>query len=80
MARAKKTPGKRCIRCNRTLPLEDFFPNKLWASQLYRDAWCKECSRKFVHNHEDLMKYCFENNRKLTDAGWEGAKKKAKYA
>lgn len=78
--RGKKVPAKKCIRCNRTLTLDDFFPHKLWASQMYRDAWCKDCAKKFVHNHEDLMKYCFENNRKLTDAGWEGAKKKAKYA
>lgn len=81
MARtSKKAPGKKCIRCNRTLPLDDFYPNRMWASQMYRDAWCKDCARKFVHTREDLGKYCFENNRKIKDVAWEAAKKKAQYS
>lgn len=74
-----KASGKRCVRCNKTLPLDEFFPNKLWASQLYRDAWCKNCAKEFVHTREDVGKYCFENNRKLTDKGWDAARKKAQY-
>jgi len=76
----KKAAGKRCIHCNRTLPLDDFFMNKLWASQFCRDAWCKDCARKFVHDRETLRKYLFENNRKFKENGWEASKKKALYA
>ena len=78
MAR-KKVPGKRCIRCNRVRELEDFFPNKMWASQMYRDAWCKDCVKQFIHTKADVVKYCFENNRKLKDKAWEAAWKKAQY-
>jgi hypothetical protein len=75
----KKTPGKRCIYCNRSLPLDDFFPHKQWASQLYRDAWCKDCARKFVVDNETLQKYAFENNRKINDAARRAMEKKAQY-
>lgn len=69
-----------CLRCDTKHPLDDFYPNKLWVSQQYRDTWCKECIKKYVHTKEDLKRYLYENNRKLTEAGWAAAQKKSKYA
>lgn len=76
MATRRKTPSKLCIRCNEILPLDKFAPNKLWASQQYRDVWCIACAKKFCVDKETVKRYCYENNRKLLDNAWEAAKKK----
>ena len=68
-----------CIKCNRILPLENFSANKLWASQQYRDAWCTECTKEFCKDKATVERYCFENNRELTERGWTAACKKATY-
>lgn len=75
----KKVASKLCVRCNTIRPLEEFYPNKLWASQMYRDAWCMECAKKFCVDKETVKRYCFENNRKFKENAWEAAKKKAAY-
>lgn len=77
----KKTPvaSKLCIRCNRALPLGEFYPNKAWANQRYRDAWCKECVTQYCHDKETLQQYCYENNRQWKDSYWDSALKKAQY-
>ena len=36
---------------------------------MYRDAWCKDCVKQFIHTRADVVKYCFENNRKWATVG-----------
>jgi len=75
----RKVSGKLCIRCNNILPLEKFSPNRQWASQQYRDAWCEDCAKKYCVDEETVKRYCFENNRKFKENAWEAANKKAVY-
>ena len=70
---------KLCIKCNRSLPLSEFYPNKKWAAQSYHDAWCKECAQRYCTDQESLKQYCFENNRKWEDSYWDSSYKKAQY-
>lgn len=76
-----KTPSsaKLCIRCNRALSLNSFYPNKAWISQRYHDVWCKDCAIQFCKDKETLKQYCFANNRQWKDSYWESAAKKAAY-
>lgn len=76
----KKPPSKLCIRCNKVLPLGDFYPNKEWVAQSYRDAWCKECVAKHCTDEETIKQYCSLNNRKFNASCWECAVSKAKSA
>lgn len=71
--------SKLCVKCNRVLPLGDFYPNKLWTAQRYRDAWCKDCATQFCKDLESLKQYCFENNRQWRDKFWDSSLKKAQY-
>ena len=64
---------KLCIKCNRSLPLSEFYPNKKWAAQSYHDAWCKECAQRYCTDQESLKQYCFENNRKWEDSYWDSS-------
>lgn len=77
----KKTPvsSKLCVRCNRVLPLGNFYPNKAWTYQRYRDVWCKECASQYCKDQETLKQYCYENNRQWKDSFWDSALKKAQY-
>lgn len=77
--KSRKVPSKLCLRCNRILPLTDFYTNKGWRDQTYRDAWCKECVGKYCKDKETLRTYCFENNRKWEDSFWDSSMKKAQY-
>lgn len=80
MTKAKqKTASKLCVRCNRLLPLGDFYPNREWRAQMYRDAWCKDCVVDYCDDAETLKEYCFDNNRKWDDVYFERAIKKASY-
>ena len=75
----KKVPSKLCLKCNRVLPLGDFYPNKKWSTQSYRDTWCKECAIKYCKTQEDVEQYCYENNRTWKDSYWDSAMKKAQH-
>ena len=77
----KRTPvaSKLCVRCNRVLPLGDFYPNKGWVDQRYHDAWCKDCAVRYCKDKETLKQYCYENNRQWKDSFWDSALKKAQY-
>lgn len=79
MAKRTKVSGKLCVKCNNILPLEKFSPNKLWASQQYRDAWCIDCAKKHCVDEKTVKEYCFYNNRKFKENAWDAAKKKAEY-
>lgn len=80
MAALKKVPSKLCIKCNRVLPLGDFYPNKEWIAQNYRDAWCKECVGKFCEDEQTVKQYCSLNNRRFNETCWERAVEKAEPA
>ena len=76
----RKAPSKLCLRCNRILPLTNFYVHKDWREQVYRDAWCKECAGKYCKDKESLKGYCFENNRRWEDQYFDSAMKKAQYS
>ena len=78
MAKAK-VGSKLCIRCNRVLPFADFYPNKQWRVQSYRDAWCKDCVADHCHDLESQKEYCHDNNRRWEDSYYDSAMKKAQY-
>lgn len=71
---------KICVRCNRALAFDKFYPNRDWTSQRYRDAWCKDCAQDYCKDKETLKRYCFENNRQWHDRFWDTAIKKAQYS
>ncbi len=70
---------KLCVKCNRSLPLGEFYSNRQWKEQSYHDAWCKDCVQQYCKDMTSLKEYCFENNRKWDDDYWEAAYKKAQY-
>lgn len=73
----RKVPSKLCLKCSRVLPLGDFYPNKKWTAQGYRDTWCRECAAKYCKNKEQVIQYCYENNRVWKESFWDSATKKA---
>ncbi len=73
-----KTSSKVCLRCNKLLPLTSFFPNRVWAQQLYHDCWCRDCFDKYCTTKNDLKVYCWQNNRKWDESFWEAAKNQAR--
>ena len=74
-----KVQSKLCIRCNKVLPLDSFYSNKLWSAQKYHDSWCKNCAMQYCQDAETVKEYCYENNRVWEDVFWESAVKKAQY-
>lgn len=74
---ARGLSSKLCAHCHQLLPLSDFYPNKQWKQQLYRDSWCRECALEYCTDKEKLQQYCYENNRLYRDTCWDGAEKKA---
>lgn len=70
---------KACVKCNRSLPLSEFYLNKKWKDQSYHDAWCRDCVQRYCKDQESLKEYCHENNRKWEDGYWDSAYKKAQY-
>ncbi len=79
-ARNGKISKKVCVKCGKVLPLNDFYLNKDWASQSYRDAWCKPCVTGFCTTKEALREYCWYNNRAWSDAYYDQAKRRSMYS
>lgn len=77
--RNAKVASKLCIKCNRVLPLSQFYPNKSWQLQSYHDVWCRECAVRLCKNKKTVQQYCYDNNRVWKDTLWESATKKAQY-
>lgn len=77
--RKSSVASKLCIRCNRVLPLAEFYPNRQWRSQSYRDVWCRDCASKYCFDRESIKQYCYENNRKWEESFYDSALKKAQY-
>lgn len=77
--RKSSVASKLCLRCNRVLPLAEFYSNKEWRSQSYRDVWCRDCASKYCFDRESLKDYCYENNRRWEDSFYDSALKKAQY-
>lgn len=72
-------PSKMCVRCEGIKPLTEFYANRSWTTQSYRDCWCKDCIQKYVIDKEGLKEYFYFNNRRWTDEIWEKASDKAQY-
>lgn len=79
MAVKSSTEKKMCVKCNKILPLTEFYPNKLWKAQHYHDAWCKDCVANYCQDANTLKEYCHENNRQWKDSFWDSSVKKASY-
>lgn len=77
--RERRVASKLCVRCGAILPLGDFYGNKGWATQSFRDAWCKTCVSKFCGSKDSLHEYCWYNNRRWSDDYYDAAVKKARY-
>lgn len=77
--RKSSVASKLCIRCNRVLPLSEFYSNREWRSQSYRDVWCRDCASKYCFDRESIKQYCYENNRRWEDTFYDSALKKAQY-
>lgn len=77
MTKAKKTPSKLCLRCNKVKPIIEFYKNESWEEQNYHDLYCKDCARTVCINQNSIRKYFWENNRVWRDSLWEAGKKKA---
>jgi len=54
---------KECRKCGGKLQISSFYTNRDWNTELYKDAWCKECVRKFVVSEKTLKDYCQYNRR-----------------
>ncbi len=76
----RKIVSKLCVKCGKVLPLDRFYGHKEWASQCFRDAWCKECAGKHCVNKEGAREYMWYNNRAWADTYWDMAMKKSLYA
>ena len=71
--------SKLCVYCNKIKPLNAFYTNKDWASQSFRDAWCRDCATKTCVDHDTMRAYCWYNNRRWSEKLYEEAVKKARY-
>lgn len=69
---------KFCPKCGRARPLTEFYPNRLWTEQIYRDAWCKDCAQREGTTEDGLKAYCLDNNRAWRDECYEMAVRKAR--
>ena len=78
--RNNKTHMKLCVKCGKVLPLNDFYLNKDWAAQSYRDAWCKGCTSSFCTTKEALREYCWYNNRAWSDNYYDQAQRRSMYS
>ena len=76
----RKIVSKICVKCGKVLPLDRFYGHKEWASQCFRDAWCKDCAGKHCINKEGAREYMWYNNRAWSDTYWDMAMKKSLYA
>lgn len=76
----RKIVSKLCVKCGKVLPLDRFYGHKEWASQCFRDAWCKDCAGKHCVNKESAREYMWYNNRAWSDTYWDMAMKKSLYA
>ena len=75
-----KISKKVCVKCGKILPLNDFYQNRDWAEQSYRDAWCKRCANEFCTTRESLKEYCWYNNRVWSDEYYDQALNRAMYS
>ncbi|MGE5438095.1 MAG: hypothetical protein ACM3O3_12855 [Syntrophothermus sp.] len=67
MAKKKKVLTefkKPCLKCSITLTIDNFYTNREWKSQYFRDAWCKKCVNDFVIDKDTLLIY-FQNNKRV---------------
>jgi hypothetical protein len=59
---------KACTKCGEKKNIDDFYTNKEFEAEMYRDSWCKECSRGFAIDVPTLVEYC-KNNKRLYHSG-----------
>lgn len=78
--RNNKVMKKLCVKCGKVLPLTDFYQNKDWAEQSYKDAWCKNCVSTFCTTKAALREYCWYNNRAWSDTYYDQAHRRSMYS
>jgi hypothetical protein len=54
---------KYCRKCGEKTYLDDFYINREWKAEHFRDAWCKKCVNNYVCDEETLKEYCEFNKR-----------------
>ena len=78
--RPQKIARKLCIKCGQVLALNEFYHNRDWAEQSFRDAWCKNCVNDFCTTRNSLREYCWHNNRSWSDDYYNQAMNRALYS
>jgi len=61
---------KLCHKCNKELPLKNFYMNKENKKEMFRDCWCKDCFYNYVYDEVTLREYFFFNNRVFPEQRW----------
>lgn len=74
-----KVPSKMCTRCGSIKSIDQFYSNRAWASQGFRDAWCKECVQSIAKNKEGMREYCWYNNRLFVEKMFDDCQQQAIY-
>lgn len=68
---AKQSGQKKlCHKCNKEVPLKNFYMNKENKNEMFRDCWCKDCFYNYVHDEDSLREYFFFNNRVFPEQRW----------
>lgn len=69
---------KICVKCNRRLELKEYYSNRKFREELYRDRWCKDCIEKLIIDEKVLKEYFYDNRRKYPENYWGKMYAKAK--
>lgn len=73
----KPLPKKVCSECGREQPFQSFYSNRMLATGVYRDRWCKSCIAEKCYNEKTLRNYFFKNNRAWSVDLWNEAMREA---
>jgi hypothetical protein len=68
---AKELFKKVCRKCGKKLTIDNYYINREWKSELFRDCWCKTCVNGYVIDRETLITYLEQNKRVYKDKLWE---------
>jgi len=63
--------SKECAKCGKVKKLKEYYTNRAWQNELYRDCWCKVCTNNFCVDKTSLMEYCGKNKRIFNEQLWE---------
>jgi hypothetical protein len=68
---AKQSVQKKlCHKCNKELPLKNFYVNRDNKNEMFKDCWCRDCFYNYVHDDVTLREYFHFNNRVFPEQRW----------